>query len=121
MMKEDYQSSIKEIFEEFIGSKVTESKKMVSEQTITYTAYIENSSHTLKRKMDVNVNGKYERIQIVVYLEQDIPKQKHPAVRQMINDMQKEWLYVRLYLTDESDLAADYCMIIKKPLKISHL
>ncbi len=115
MMKEDYQSSIKEIFEEFIGSKVTESKKMVSEQTITYTAYIENSSHTLKRKMDVNVNGKYERIQIVVYLEQDIPKQKHPAVRQMINDMQKEWLYVRLYLTDESDLAADYCMIIKKP------
>ena len=33
MMKEDYQSSIKEIFEEFIGSKVTESKKMVSEQT----------------------------------------------------------------------------------------
>lgn len=113
-MRGDYQNSIKKILEEYAVAGVRESNKMESEQLVTYSAEIGNSDLSLIKKMDVKVNGKYEKIQIVVYLEKHIPAEKHSAICQLINDLHNRWLYLRLYLTDDNDLEADYCTVIKK-------
>lgn len=113
-MRENYQNSVKKILEEYAVTGVRESNKMESEQLVTYRAEIGNSDRSLVKKMDVKVNGKYEKIQIVVHLEKNIPAEKRPAILQLMNNLHKRWLYLRLYLTDDNDLEADYCTVIKK-------
>lgn len=113
-MSENYQNSIKKILEEYAIAGVRETNKSETEQSVTYKVEIGNSDRSIIKKMDVKVNGEYERIQIVVYLEKHIPVEKRPAICQLMNDMHKRWLYLRLYLTDDNDLAADYCTNIKK-------
>lgn len=113
-MSENYQNSIKKILEEYAIAGVRETNKSETEQSVTYKAEIGNSDRSLIKKMDVKVNEKHERIQIVVYLEKHIPVEKRPAICQLMNDMHKIWLYLRLYLTDDNDLVADYCTNIKK-------
>lgn len=113
-MEDAYRSSIKKVLNEFGLAVVSETGFNEEDKTITYATQVENSMGTIRRKMSVTVNEEVESIRIIIFLETNIPEYKHPAVYQMINEMQQGWRYVRMYLTCNNDLVSDYEVIIRK-------
>ncbi len=106
-----YQEIVKQVLNQF--GKVSNTEERDKEGFIKYSLSYGNPCHSLK--MNVSVSEKSKIIRIVTCLAEGIPENRHREIYKLINDLQNEWLYMRIYMTNENDLVAEYQMMLYQP------
>ncbi|MBO5371605.1 MAG: hypothetical protein J6A75_02685 [Lachnospiraceae bacterium] len=108
--KGNYRESVKKAIRRCSNYAVRESES--SSEGITYTTKFETKKGTSIRKMDILVNEEQETIRMKMFIEEDIQGFSKAELLKHLNEIQRKWLYGRMYLTCNDEWIADYMAIL---------
>lgn len=108
-MTKRYKEIIKSVLEDISPNSVIE--KQDQSETIYFT-FIENKMGTLKRQLKIFLNDEDCNLKFKAYIDTNISEIKRNTILEMINGLQADYRFVKMYLNRNDDLIAEYEMIL---------